>query len=67
MIDSSSFALQMLNFCSFGLVFIARRWDDPKLIAAAYAFEQATLVNDRIEPFIKSDVKLRSTTKRSHV
>jgi amidase len=52
----------------FGMLFVGRRFDDQRLIAAAYAFEQATQVRDRVDPIIQSDIELggdqRATSAR---
>lgn len=37
---------------------MGRRFDDQRLIAAAYAFEQATHVRDRVDQIIQSDIEL---------
>ncbi|KAF7876655.1 hypothetical protein EAF04_001740 [Stromatinia cepivora] len=41
-----------------GICFIGRRWDDEKLIAAAYAYEQATMWRERGKIVVKCDIEL---------
>ncbi|KAG5764342.1 hypothetical protein H9Q72_007592 [Fusarium xylarioides] len=42
----------------FGGLFVGRRWADSNLIAAAYAFEQASLIRDLVPPIVSSDIQL---------
>ncbi|QSZ31323.1 hypothetical protein DSL72_000886 [Monilinia vaccinii-corymbosi] len=41
-----------------GICFIGRRWDDEKLIRAAYAYEQATKWREKGKVVVKCDVEL---------
>ncbi|KAB8293264.1 hypothetical protein EYC80_007595 [Monilinia laxa] len=41
-----------------GLCFIGRRWDDEKLIGAAYAYEQATKWREKGKMLVKCDIEL---------
>ncbi|KAJ8063912.1 hypothetical protein OCU04_007762 [Sclerotinia nivalis] len=43
-----------------GICFIGRRWDEEKLIAAAYAYEQATMWRERGKMVVKCDIELPS-------
>jgi len=36
----------------FGLSFLGARWSEAKLIGLAYAFEQRTMVRDKVQPYI---------------
>lgn len=59
--DLSFFA----KFCadhslSFGILFVGRRFDDFRLIAAAHAFEQATQARRLVKPLIYSDIEINS-------
>ena len=38
--------------CRFGLSFLGARWSEAKLIGLAYAFEQRTMVRDKVQPYI---------------
>ncbi|PSN70519.1 amidase signature enzyme [Corynespora cassiicola Philippines] len=42
----------------FGLMFVGKRWDDEKMISAAYAFEQASRVREKGQQIFSSDTKL---------
>ncbi|MCJ1359548.1 MAG: hypothetical protein MMC33_009550 [Icmadophila ericetorum] len=42
----------------FGLLFVSRRYDDFRLISAAYAWEQATHAREFIEPVVAPDIEL---------
>ena len=42
----------------FGISFVGRRWSEEKLVAAAYAFEQHTLVRSRVKPHIAPTFEL---------
>jgi len=45
----------------FGLMFVGKRWDDGKIIAAAHTFEQATRVRDKGHQVVSSDIRLECT------
>ncbi|KAJ5090975.1 hypothetical protein N7532_009659 [Penicillium argentinense] len=42
----------------FGALFVGRRWDDYTLISAAFAYEQASHIRQKIRPVIHSDIQL---------
>ncbi|CAF3485281.1 unnamed protein product [Fusarium graminearum] len=47
----------------FGGLFVGRRWDDFKLISAAHAFEQASLIREQVPPVVSSDIQLPVRTE----
>jgi amidase len=42
----------------FGISFVGRKFSEPTLIQAAYAFEQATMVRDQVKPYILPNFQL---------
>jgi amidase len=45
--------------CSFGLSFLGARFTEAKLIGLAYAFEQRTMVRNKVQPYIMPNVELK--------
>lgn len=41
-----------------GICFVGRRWDDQKVIGAAYAYEQATRWRERGKMVVRCDVEV---------
>ena len=47
------------NECrSFGLSFMGQRFSEAKLIGLAYAYEQRTLVRNKVQPYIVPNTEL---------
>jgi amidase len=42
----------------FGLSFLGAKWTEAKLIGLAYAFEQRTMVRDKVQPYIVPSIEL---------
>ena len=42
----------------FGISFVGRRWSEETLISLAYAFEQRTLVRQKMKPYIRPSFQL---------
>jgi len=45
-------------FCSFGLSFLGQPWSEADLIGYAYAFEQRTMVRNKVQPYIVPTTEL---------
>lgn len=43
---------------SFGISFIGEAWSEASLIGFAYAFEQRTMVRDKVQPYILPKTEL---------
>ena len=38
--------------CSYGISFMGTYWSEPTLISFAYAFEQRTMVRNKVQPYV---------------
>ena len=61
LVDGSSLIIVLLN--SFGLSFLGPAWSEANLIGYAYAFEQRTMVRDRVQPYILPTTELVNVVK----
>jgi amidase len=43
----------------FGLSFLGARFTEAKLIGLAYAFEQRTMVRNKVQPYIVPNIELK--------
>ena len=56
--NSKGTAINVAPQIPFGLAFVGRRWSEEKLIALAYAFEQRTMMRQKIPPYIAPTFEL---------
>lgn len=42
----------------FGIAFVGRKWSEEKLISLAYAFEQRTMIRNKMKPYIRPTFEL---------
>ena len=45
-------------WCSFGLSFMGRAFTEASLISYAYAYEQRTMVRNKVQPFVVPNTEL---------
>ncbi|MCJ1388190.1 hypothetical protein MMC18_001035 [Xylographa bjoerkii] len=47
----------------FGISFVGRAWSEEKLISVAYAFEQRTMVRQRVKPLVSPTIELQNVVQ----
>ncbi len=48
----------------FGIAFLGARFSDAKLIGMAYAFEQRTMVRDKVNPYLVPRTELSDVVEK---
>jgi amidase len=47
----------------FGLSFLGARFTEAQLIGLAYAFEQRTMVRNKVQPYIRPNIELKDIVR----